>query len=47
MVEKLTTKNEQVLIKLLNKLEEEADKEPINTFNISALSDAIKVLKSL
>jgi len=32
----------QVLIKLLGKMEEELNKEPIDAFTISTLSDAIK-----
>lgn len=32
----------QVLIKLLEKMEEELNKEPIDTFTISTLADSIK-----
>lgn len=47
MNKELISKNEEVLMKLLKRLEKEATKEPMNTINVSALSDAIKILKML
>ena len=44
--ETLEKKTDLVLIALLDKLEKEAAKEPMDTLNVSALSEAIRVLKT-